>query len=528
MRKTATRGVPMANGPGHFLNELTIWKLKAVANEFGIDVTSCKYKRDYVQKISARKLTEEQVRSVLDKIKRDSDKASREAPRKDIGKELEAIADAPLQAPELPAGEEKNVERNIDEALMMKPALFEADSAAETALNRMILGDYYNAIKMIREARGKCLENFSRFQVYSSAMSIRSADELFSKLASDRKELDPILRTALAEAKLAFLDGPPKRREETIENLEILSTKAFDAYMANTEKEEAELKGLLADYESFGTRTEESRRYLEIAGQARQAMNISEYGTLIESAKNQAAKSKEQRVREIANSFHIVRAGTAEAKDIGVDTSSAEKGFAEAKKAFEEGSFKTAVSLLADIERQVDEAHLKKLKARKDLEEAQLNSVRRSIESYEPMFKEAASYGMDVKDGTYNIVNARAALARNDVINGVKFGRRIRDIGDSLEKNLDSKRIELGVVKRLEGVKCESCGKKSVYIYPDSAQKCVGCGHVQSHEVPVSAKVDETSKAAAPSASAVERKAVLEAQSPQQEGKKRKFGFFRW
>jgi hypothetical protein len=527
MRKIATGGILMANGPGHFLNELTIWKLKAVAKEFSIDVSSCKYKRDYVQKISARKPTEEQVRSVLDKIKRDSDKASREAHHRDIGKELKSIAEAPLQASELPAGEEKDIERNIDEALLLKPTLFEADSASEAALNRMILGDYYNAIKMIREARGKCLESFSRFQVYSSAMSIRSADELLSKLASDRKELDPILRTALAEAKLAFLDGPPKRREETIENLETLSTKAFDAYMANTEKEEAELKGLLADYESFGTRTEESRRYLEIADQARQAMNISEYGKLIESAKNQAEKSREQRVREITNSFHIVKAGTAEAKEVGVDTSSAEKRLAEAKKAFEEGAFTTAVRLLADIERQVDAAHLEQLKAKRDLEEAQLNSVKRSIESYEPIFKEAAAYGMDTSEGTYNVVNARAALARNDAVNGAKFARRIRDIADSMEKDLDNKRMELGVIKRLEGVKCDSCGKKSVYIYPSSAQKCVNCGHVQAHESPSPAEGDETAEAGASAEEAAEGERAQKTPSSQQKGKK-KFGFFRW
>ena len=510
----------MANGPGHFLDELTIWKLKAVAKEFNIDVSSCRYKRDFVQRISARKLTEEQVRSALEKIKSGSDKPAREPRQKNVGRELEAIAEAPSRAPELPAGEAKDVERNIDEALMMKPSLYEVDSAAEAALNRMILGDYYNAIKMIRDARSKCLEDFSRFQVYSSAMSIRSADELYNRLAGDKKDLDPILKTALAEAKLAFLDGSPKRREEALENLEVLATKAFDAYLANTEKEEAELRGLLADYESFGTRTEESRRYLEIAGQAKQAMNVAEYGNLVQNAKDQAEKSKKQRVHEIANSFHIVKAGTAEAKDVGVDTSSAEKRFAEAKKAFEEGSFQSAVSLLADIEKQVDAAHLEQLRASRDLEDKKLVSVKRSIETYEPVFKEAASYGIDVRDGTYSVVNARAALAKKDAITGAKFGRRIQEMGASLENDLDRKRIELGVIKRAGGVKCESCGKKSVYVYPTSARKCVDCGHVQA---PAGALKGQETPAAQ-----VEQKRTPAPAGSQAEGKKKKFGFFRW
>ncbi len=46
-----------------------------------------------------------------------------------------------------------------------------------------------------------------------SPVSIRAADELFSRLVSEKGELDSILRTALAEAKLAFINGSPKRRE---------------------------------------------------------------------------------------------------------------------------------------------------------------------------------------------------------------------------------------------------------------------------------------------------------------------------
>jgi hypothetical protein len=440
----------MTEGPGHFLNELTIWKLKAVAEQFNIDVSSCKYKRDFVQKISSRKLTEEQVRSVLDKIKSGKVKTVSEAEEKEIGKELEAIAKAPLQPPELPVDDEKAVERNIDEALMMKPAMYEADSAAEAALNRMILGDYYNAIKICRDARGRSLESFSRFQVYTQAMSIRAADELYSKLAADNSQLDPILRTALAEAKLAFIDGPPKRREDTIEKLEVLATKAFDAFLANTEKEEAELRGLLADYESFGTRTEDSRRYLEIAAQAKQAMNVAEYSKLVSNAKTQAEKSKELRAKEIASSFLIVRAATEEAKEVGVDTSSAETKFAEAKKEYEQGSFRSAVGLLADIEKQVDDAHLERLRARKELEASQLESVRRSIDRYEPVFKEAAKSGLDTREGTYHVVNARAALGRKDAVNGVKFARRIREIGTIMEGDLARKREELGIATALE------------------------------------------------------------------------------
>jgi hypothetical protein len=510
----------MAEGPGHFLNELTIWKLKAVAEEYRIDVSTCKYKRDYVQKIAAKRLTEEQVRSAL-REKAGKAKDNDEQSDADMGKDLKSISEAPLQPPELPAGEQKDLETHLDEALMMKPSLIEADSMMEGALNRMILGDYYSAIKLNRNARNKCLENFSRFQVYSSAMSIRAADELFSKLVTERGELDPILRTALAEAKLAFIQGAPKRREETLENLEVLTTKAFDAFLANTEKEEAELKGLLADYESFGTRTEESRRYLDIASQARQAMNIAEYRKLVDSARSQAEKAKDKRAKEIASSFHIVRAAAAEARDLGIDTTSADAGIAEAKKAYEQGSFKATVGLLAAIERQVDDAHLAQLRARKDLEDMQLESIRRSIETYEPIFKEASSYGADVKEATFNIVNARAALARKDAINGVKFGRRVREIGAVIDRELDKKRVDLGVIQHIDGMKCEECDQESIYVYPNSSRRCIECGHSVS-EVGLPAP-DQALIQSGPA----DHKTADETSAAQQD-KKKKLGFLRW
>lgn len=61
----------MAEDASNFLNELTIWKLKTVAEEFGVDVSNCRYKRDYVQKIAAKRLTEEQVRNVLSKPRKE-------------------------------------------------------------------------------------------------------------------------------------------------------------------------------------------------------------------------------------------------------------------------------------------------------------------------------------------------------------------------------------------------------------------------------------------------------------------------
>lgn len=471
----------MVQDSGHFLNELPIWKLKIVAAEYKIDVSACKYKRDFVEKVKTKRLTEDQVRTALSRAKNkptempapDEDAAEIKA----IGADIKEISNKPVEPMELPQENEKTVERHIDEALTMKPSFFEIDSTTESAFNKMILGDFGEAIRINREARMMCLESFSAFQVYSAAVSIRAADELLSRIPDGRGRLDPTLRTAIAAAKRTFITGTPRQREEALENLETLAAKTYQAFIRESGQEEAELRVLLADYESFGTRTEEARKFLTIAESAKQSFNLGEYAKHIRDARTRAEEAKDFRAKEIENAIPLVNAAAQEAKEIGVDTGSAESDLGEARKALEHGAFKRATDLLAAIERTVDAAHLEQIKRQKDLETRQLEKATLTVSSREPEVMEAASYGMDVQQQIGHITNAKYALERKDAVNAVKYARVLKDASAEMEKALDNKRIDAGVLKRVQDVKCGKCGHKTLYSFPNASQKCVECGH---------------------------------------------------
>jgi len=462
----------MVHDSEHFLNELTLWKLKAVANAYGVDVSNCRYKRDYVQRIAEKNITEEQVRRAL------SDIAQRKTSEVELAKEdVSRIAAAPTAVPELPAEEEEAVEKNIDQMLMMRPSMLELDSLNEAAYGKLILGDYYQAIKLNSDARAKSLDALSRFEVYSAALSIRAADELLRRIAEHEGDIDPILKTALAEAKRAFVTGPPKRREDALGHLETLATKAFDAFMSGTEREEEELRALLAEYESFGTRTEEPRRFLDIAAEAKRAMNIAEYGHLLRNAREAAEHAKDLRAREILASFNVVRAGIAEAKELGIPTEDVEIGFQEAQKAFGGGSFREAITLLSAIERQVDEAHLSKIRSEESMEDRRLEQARGQLDRLAPVLTEATSYGFQTQGAQVLMSNARAALASGDAVNAAKYTRLVGEAVSELLKDIIAKRIELGVAKKLEGAKCGKCGRETLYVHPDEVLRCSECYH---------------------------------------------------
>jgi ribosomal protein L37AE/L43A len=539
----------MVQDSAHFLNELPIWKLKTVAEAFNIDVSACRYKRDYVEKVRSKRLTEEQVRNALankgkkpqvDELPLDEpirSSAESAAAVKAVAQDIEDIANRPTETAELPQDEEKNVERNIDEALTLRPSFFDVDSASESAYNRMILGDFYGAIKINRETRLKCFETFSNAQVYSTAVSIRAADELLSRLAEGNHPAGAALKIALAAAKRSFINGPPRQREEALESLESLVEKAYESFAADTESEEGKLRELLADYESFGTRTDEARRYLEIAAQAKSAFNIGDHAKFLNEARQRAESAKALRTKEIDEGFCLVKAATEEAREAGAETTPAEKSLEQARKAFEDGSFRQAIEMMSSVERTVDEAHLAQLRAQKDLEAKQIGKVNVILGSYEPMLLEASSYGMGVQEGLYHAANAKAALGSRDVVRAVKHARRLKEVASPLEKDVDMKRLELGIVRHIDGVKCSSCGQESLYAHPNGTQKCFECG--QSFQVPAVEPVKSADRSPQESGEKVKadlrkptrvlKESVTQTMDKSKgEPEKKKKGLFRW
>ncbi len=482
--------MPMPSDPAHFLNELPIWKLKVVAAEYRIDISACKYKKDFISKIRSKKITEEQVRKALAKAKAETERPSEEL--KDIGKDLEMIARRPLEPSETPAHDEQLVERHIDEALTMRPAFFEVDSTSESAMNRMLIGDFNEAIKMNRDARLRCLDSFSTFQVYSAALSIRAVDELLARLPEGMPVADSTLKTAVTAAKRAFLNGPPRQREEALESLEALAAKTYEAFVKHSEGDEVELRSLLADYESFGTRTEESRRYLEIAASAKQTFNMEEYSRYVNQARDKAETAKQDRVKEIGGIFHLIAASAAEAKELGADTAVVESNINDARRAYEDGSFKRSVELLASVDRALDGHHVEMMRRRRELEAAQLQKAGGWVAECEPVLAEAASYGFDVKDAQAKLSIAKTALANRDAVNASKYGRYIKETVHRMDRELDNKRLEMGTIRHVDGAKCEECGQESVYEHPNSSKKCMACGYIAPKAVPVAVPADQS------------------------------------
>ena len=468
----------MSPGSSSYLNDLTLWKLKIVAEEYGIDVSNLKHKRDFIDRISSRSLTEDQVRLALEKAKLKAQEGPEEEPRdeKAITSELEAIAEKPEGSPDLPKKDQVTVERNIDQALLMRPSFFEVDSANESAWSKMILGDFNEAMKLNHEARIRVLASFSAFQVYSAAVSIRAAETMLSNLADEKGPLDSNLKTALAEAKRAFIGGNPRSREETLNELEVRAAGAFKAFMEKSEKAEADLYALLGDYEGFGTRTEESRRLMEIAGQAKRVFNIAEYSRLVNKAREEAEKAKDVRAGELGRQLKVVSAAVEEAKEVGVDTSAKEQELREATEAYRGSSFSKAMQLMTAVERAVDTAHLDKLRNR-EVEQKQVEKVNTTIVTYAPDLQEAAYYGMDVQEGLLFVSNVKAALSNKDIVAAAKFARRVREIVQPMQKDIDHMRVEKGVIKHVDEARCGKCGKESLYVYPNNTQKCMECGH---------------------------------------------------
>ncbi len=469
----------MADNASPRLDNLTITKLKRIAKEYNLDTSSCKHKKDFLAVVTAASITEEQVNRALGKFEDPSE--HRESPTQSeeerLEEEIEEIAEKTSEISELPRQQNIDVERNIDQTLLMKPSFFEIDSQIETAWTRMMMGDFQEVLKMSQDARTKMLDRFSSFQLYTAALSIRAAESILKDLAQAQgKTTDSRFKTALAEAKNAFIEGSPRRREETLQELEGFASKAYEAFFEGSISAASKLRTMLADYESFGTQVSESSRLLDIAEEARQAYNISEYSALVAQAREMAEKAKLVRSKEIEETLGFVKAALEEAREVGANPSMGERELEQAKEALDKHAFKKAIDLLSAIEKTADLAILERVKDN-SIRTRQVERITSTIENMGPALEEAASYGLEVQQGLLFVRSAQTALNGKDVVTAAKYARRLKQVSGPVRLDLDKKRIELGVAKRIEGVKCGKCGEEELYSHPDGAQKCNKCGH---------------------------------------------------
>jgi hypothetical protein len=468
----------MADNLSRSLKALAVSDLRTIAEKVGVDVSSCKSKKDLVRVLSESALTEEMVSAYISE-KNEGAKEPKEE-MDGVRDDLKEISERRNDAKDVPEAEDVEVERSIDKALLLRPLFFEIDSETEHAWNRMIIGDFAEAMRLNIKSRSEALGRLTNFYLYSAALSIRAAETLLR----DMKGLDPKMssqmKMALAEAKMAFIHGPPKRRESTVEEIEALTTKAVEAFSSQTYGAEQELRNMLDEYESFGVRTQGSHELLEIALNAKRSYDLGQYSDLIDKAKAQAERDRDQRLKEIDDAFEQVRTAIEAAKAAGADTNDGEAGLKDARKAMKRSDFRAAIDLLAAVERTVDSAHLERVRSDGAVEAREIEEITTSIRETEPDLEEAAMYGLDVQEGLLFVRQTKAALEHRDVVSASKYSMRMRKLAKSMEGDIRRLRTEKGGLAHVDGARCGECGKESLYAYPDGRTKCEECGHAFS------------------------------------------------
>ena len=422
------------------LKALTVAELKSVAEKTRVDVSSCRNKKSYIATLTDAGLTKEQVKSALATEAEEKGRQTEEMT--EIGNDLKEISEKTGESRDIPEDENVAIERSIDQALLLRPLFFEVDTATEQAWDRMILGDFAEAITLNRNSRSQVIDRLSTFHLYSTALSIRASETMLRQMKDLNPKATSQIKTALAEAKLAFMHGPPKRRETTLEELENLISKALTAYNERSEQAEKDLRQALEEYAAFGVHVKGPHELLEIAVQAKNSHDIEQYASLIDQARSQAIRAKEARVREIEGNFENVRTAIDAAREAGVDTSQGEAQFDDARKAYRKSDFVRATQLLSAVEQAVDGAHLQKVRLDRDVEAREIAQITSSIQEDEPDLEEAAMYGMDVREGLVFVRSTKTALQHRDVVAAAKYSRKVRKLTKSMEKDLEKLRKE--------------------------------------------------------------------------------------
>jgi hypothetical protein len=430
------------------LRALTLAELKSVAKKHGIDVSSCRSKKSFVVALAGADLTRKKVEAALSAVE-PKDEDAREM--EEIETDLKDISEKKSGPKDIPEDENIGIERSIDQALHLRPLFFEIDSATERAWNKMILGDFAEAVALNRDSRSQVIDRLSTFHLYSTALSIRASETLLGQITWPDAKVASKFKTVLAETKRAFMNGPPKRRESTLEELEDLTAKAFEAFIDKSQKAENDLRKMLEEYSSFGANVKGSYELLEIATQAKSYSDIGEYARLMDQARAQADRAKETRMKEIDDAFEHVRTAIEVAKEAGAETADGQVQFTNAKKALKNSEFAKAMELLASIEQAVDSAHQQRVRQDREVEAEEIAQITSSLQEAEPDLEEAAMYGMDVRDGLLFVRTTKTALQQRDVVTAAKFSRKVRKLTKSMEKDLEKLRKNHSAEKERQG-----------------------------------------------------------------------------
>jgi len=468
------------------LSDLTVIELRKLARERSIDISGAIRKKELIDKI----LVWDKAPKIGTILMPEKDISEAEAPE-----ELKTEGEVVLESEKLERGkltegpkisaktkeEEKLVE--IREYIRFmegnRPSFFGIDGLLEGVTTKYGTGDYYGAIQAIKTVRERASDFYSHFRIFTNALGIDASERLLEEAVRrgtlSQERANKLVKTAM----FGFVEGSPKKREETLEQLENGALEAFDKIIGNLDKDLKIYHQRANELKEIGADVVEAIRLLTEAEKLKTALKLQEAKEQLNSAKNLLKQVEKVRLEEIRYAIPRVRSAIEEAKSIGIDITEPEKELKKASYYIERGEIKLCVESLTKSESVVDQMQHAKLSTDPALRTSQLEKARKITKQLSPFLTDVGSYGIDISEVMHYLRNAQIAITHGDSINAPKFARRADELAKSFVKELEK------LKKRsihLDDERCERCGQEMLYKFDTGIKRCANCGFNKAYD----------------------------------------------
>lgn len=463
------------------LTGMTVLELRKLARSNSIDISSIIRKREIIDEIlnsgkapellgiavseaETKPLPAQEEMSVSDKSVGESEKPEKRTPGKNAGI-------APKGKPDK---REAETEQYIKLIIGNRTSFFEIDGMIETALTRYASGDYYGAVQAIQAVRIKASDIYSHFRIYTNALGIDASEKLLSEATKretiSKKDANQLIKTA----KNGFVNGTPKRRDETLNKLERGALKAVDKIIGEVGRELEMNRTRANELRAIGADVIEPDHLLAEAEKLKVAMKPQEAKSLIAQANTMMTRAEKIRLEEIRYSIPRVRSAIEESKTLDIDVTESENELKKASYYLERGELKLCVDSLNKSESQVDQLLRVRISSDPSIRKTQLEKTQKNIQYNEPYLNDIASYGLDTSEAMHYLRNAQTALSRGDAINAPKFARRMESLAKEIAEEVE--KLKKRSVHASDD-RCARCNQEMLYDYDTGIRRCSNCGY---------------------------------------------------
>ena len=389
----------------------------------------------------------------------------------DIGRDIEETIGI-IQA--MPAsGNTDEIDRLLNEKMASAFEIGPIMQIFDTGRRKYQDRQFIDSINDLMEVRDISSIEFSNLEDIIYAHLILACENLIQK-CDDAPTAEQRDGNVLLDAKRAFNIGGREREDAVAVLVEYSKTLYYDEIKLIREAI-SEKHSLITTMKLQGVDVFNAERYLNRAKDSLKDIDFTMSISYLDKAETSAKESQVAWKEQIINDVPRVELIISTANDLGAAVVDADKMLGQAKLALENADYGLCAELTKIAERKAMEVQQSQIQKAAQLERRQLGEVRSTLESLEPVIREAFIYGVDIGEVNNAIQRSKAALNNNDYVNGKLFVREAENHVKLIMPHLED--IRKNIVQNSTDLHhCSNCDQNTIKIFDNHWARCMSCG----------------------------------------------------